>query len=123
MKVALPIEGDQINQHFGRSQQFLVAEVQDGQIGAQEMIESSELQHNHQGLASLMIAYNVGTVIVGGIGQPARKSLEDNGLSVISGASGSYQEVLQSFAAGTLVDTSVSCQHDHDHPHHHHYTQ
>lgn len=120
MKVALPIEGDQINQHFGRSQQFLVAEVQDGQIGAQEMIESSELQHNHQGLASLMIAYNVGTVIVGGIGQPARKSLEDNGLSVISGASGSYQEVLRSFAAGTLVDTSVSCQHDHDHPHHHH---
>jgi len=45
--------------------------------------------------------------------------LEDSGLSVISGASGSYQEVLQSFAAGTLLDKNISCQHDHDHPHHH----
>ena len=90
MKVALPIEGEQINQHFGRSQQFLVAEVQDGQIGALEVIEASQLQHNHQGLSSLLIASGAKTVIVGGIGQPARKALEDNGLSVISGASGSY---------------------------------
>ena len=120
MKVALPIEGEQINQHFGRSQQFLVAEVQDGQIGALEVIEASQLQHNHQGLSSLLIASGAKTVIVGGIGQPARKALEDNGLSVISGASGSYQEILESFAAGTLADKSVSCQHDHDHPHHHH---
>ena len=93
MKVALPIEGDQINQHFGRSQQFIIAEIEGGQIGALEVIEASRLQHNHRGLSSLLIASGAKTVIAGGIGQPARKALEDSGLSVISGARGSYQEV------------------------------
>jgi len=117
----MPIEGGQINQHFGRSQQFVIAEIEDGQVGTLEVIEASQLQHNHQGLSSLLLASGAKTVIVGGIGQPARQALENNGLTVISGAKGSYQDILTSFAAGHLTDQGVSCQHDHDHHHHHHH--
>ena len=43
MKVALPIEGDQINQHFGRSQQFIIAEIEGGQIGSLEAVSYTHL--------------------------------------------------------------------------------
>lgn len=119
MKVAMPKDGDMVNQHFGRSKNFIIYSLDNQQIVDRKEIDTDALQHNHAGLSGLLIAEGVSLVILGGIGQPALEALKNTGLDVIRGASGNCEEVLQRYLAGQLGDQNVTCQHVGDHPHHH----
>ncbi|MGR6835290.1 NifB/NifX family molybdenum-iron cluster-binding protein [Syntrophomonas erecta] len=117
MKVAIPVEGEFVNQHFGKSRDFAIASIMDGVVSDIHLVNANNLQHNHEGLSDLLLREGVGTVIVGGIGAPAKQALEINGLSVIRGAQGFYREVLEQFSAGKLSDQNVTCNHHGDHHH------
>lgn len=118
MKVAMPKDGDMVNQHFGRSRQFAIYSVENQRVVDYREIGTDALQHNHAGLAGLLIAEGVSLVILGGIGQPALEALKSQGLEVIRGAFGTCAEVLQRYLAGQLGDQNVTCQHVGDHHHH-----
>ncbi len=121
MKIAIPEENGYVNQHFGHSQSFAVVEVADGRAGAPTLIDSSSLQHQHEGLAGLLRREGVQTVVVGGIGRPAAAALIEAGLEVVSGAQGPIAEVAQTFAEGKLRDQGGVHDHGHhDHDHHDH---
>ncbi|KJS76086.1 MAG: diguanylate cyclase [Desulfotomaculum sp. BICA1-6] len=113
MKLAMPFEQGRINQHFGRSREFVVVDVEDGVIKDQKIVSADQLQHNHEGLAGLMRSENVNVVITGGIGAKALIALEESGLKVISGASGSIEEVVASFVRGELDTTKAACCNHH----------
>ncbi len=115
----MPKEGEMLNQHFGRSKNFLIATVESGQITAKQEISTEALAHNHAGLSGLLLSQGVSLVILGGIGQPALDALKISGLDVIRGASGNCDEVLQRFLQGELGDKNVTCNHDGEHHHHH----
>lgn len=117
MKVAMPIEGTNINMHFGKSKNFIVASIDNESITKVENISSEELMHNHEGIADLLISKEVSVVITGGIGQGALTALEAKSLKVIRGAEGNYEDVLKKFMEGTLKSKNVVCQHHHDHHH------
>lgn len=117
MKVAMPKEGEMVNQHFGRSKNFIIYSVENQQVVDRKEIGTDALQHNHAGLSGLLIAEGVSLVILGGIGQPALEALRNQGLDVIRGASGNCNEVLQRYLAGQLGDQNVTCQHEGDHHH------
>ncbi len=118
MKIAMPSEGMNINQHFGKSKTFVVATVEDKNLINIEEVSSEALMHQHEGLAGLLLQKEVSVVITGGIGQGALDALEVKGLKVIRGASGNYKDVIQSFINGTLKSKNVVCQHHHgEHPH------
>ncbi len=120
MKIAMPIDGDMLNQHFGQSRSFLVCQLEEGQVTNRSVISSEALQHNHAGLSGLLISEGVSLVITGGIGGPALQALQLNGLKVIRGASGSSDEVLAKFLNGQLQDQNVICNsHSGDHHHQH----
>lgn len=119
MKIAMPSEYGYVNQHFGRSREFTVVELNDGKIIAQKTVSADNLQHNHAGLAGLMQNEGVEVVIVGGIGAMAMQALEQSGLRVISGASGKIEEVVASFARGELVSSGQACCHHHGEHHDH----
>jgi predicted Fe-Mo cluster-binding NifX family protein len=120
MKIGMPKDGDNLNQHFGQSKEFLIATVENGHVVNRKIINSQALQHNHGGLSALFINEGVNLVITGGIGQPALQALTDKGLRVIKGASGNYENVLAKYLSGELVDRDVSCSHHGDHHHHQH---
>jgi len=115
----MPFEQGRINQHFGRSREFVVVDVKDGTINDQKIVSADQLQHNHEGLAGLMRSENVNVVITGGIGAKALIALEESGLKVISGASGSIEEVVSSFVRGELDASKVAacCNHHGEHGH------
>ncbi|HWP95698.1 MAG TPA: NifB/NifX family molybdenum-iron cluster-binding protein [Syntrophomonadaceae bacterium] len=117
MKIAMPVAGDTINQHFGQSKNFLITSVDKGQIIERKQISTESLQHNHSGLSGLLIAEGVSMVILGGIGQPALDALKNNGLQVVRGATGKCEEVLEKFLAGKLADQNVTCNHVGEHNH------
>lgn len=118
MKIAMPKEGDMLNQHFGRSKNFIIFTVENQQVVNRKEIGTENLQHNHAGLSGLMMAEEVSLIILGGIGQPALESLRSQGLDVVRGASGTCEEVLQRYLAGQLGDQNVTCQHEGEHHHH-----
>lgn len=118
MKIAIPNNGNMINQHFGMSQSFVIATIEDKKILNIEEISAAELAHQHQGLADLLVKQGATVVITGGIGGGAVSSLQQNGLEVIKGASGEYKKVIEEYINGNLEDKNVICNHHGEHHHH-----
>ena len=117
MKIALPNQGNMVNQHFGKSESFVIATVEDKKIINIEEISASELAHNHQGLADLLVKNGTNVIITGGIGGGAITGLLQNGLEVIKGASGEYKKVIEEYINGNLKDKDVTCNHHGEHHH------
>lgn len=120
MKIAIPNNNGEVNQHFGQSQFFSVIELDnDNNIVNVEDIQAAGLQHQHEGLAELLKDKGVEVVIVGGIGAGAAQALETAGLKVLFGASGIIKEVAETFARGEFISKRKICSH-HGGNHHHH---
>jgi len=119
MKIAIPNDGQNVNQHFGRSSSFIVATLENDKIKTIEDVSTAEMAHQHQALVDMMKSKEVEVVIVGGIGQGALSALEDSGLKVIKGAVGEYRKVLDEYINGTLKSKDVTCGHHHHGEHHH----
>ncbi|MBE6062844.1 MAG: diguanylate cyclase [Clostridium butyricum] len=122
MKIALPKNENEINQHFGKSRSFEIITIEDNKILEKKEINSESLQHNHGGLATLLKEEGVSVVITGGIGQGAIDGLKSQNLDVIRGASGSIDDIVASYISGELVDKNIVCSHDHHHDHKTHMT-
>lgn len=120
MKIALPSNGKMINQHFGKSESFVIITVEDKQIVKVEEISTTEFAHQHQGLADLLVEKGASVVITGGIGAGALSGLEGNGLEVIKGAKGSYLKAVGEYINGTLENKDEICDHHGEHHDHHH---
>lgn len=118
MKIALPNNRDMVNQHFGMSKSFVIVTVENKEIANVEEISSEKFQHQHEGLANLLLENGVEVVITGGIGQGAINGLKTNGLKVVKGASGEYMDVIKEYINGTLEDKNVVCNHHGEHHHH-----
>ena len=117
MKIAIPNNGSMVNQHFGMSESFVIATIEDKNIVNIEEISAVELAHQHQGLADLLVKHGATVVITGGIGGGAISGLQQNGLEVIKGAAGEYKKVIEEYINGTLEDKNVVCNHHGEHHH------
>lgn len=112
MIVAVVKEGDRVSPHYGRSEGFVLAEVDDGSVKSRSIIQAPS-QHSCGGLAELFLKHRVDTVIVGGIGGGAVQHLNAAGINVVAGASGGIDEVLASFLDGSLVLGDAVCSGEH----------
>ncbi len=117
MKLALPFDQGRVNQHFGRSREFAIVEVENGVIVSKKNVSADGLAHNHEGLAGLLKAEGVEVVITGGIGARALKALEDSGLKVLTGVDDGIDEAVNKFTRGELVQKRVACCHHGSHGH------
>ncbi|MCF8010402.1 MAG: NifB/NifX family molybdenum-iron cluster-binding protein [Clostridiales bacterium] len=113
MKVALPIDGENINQHYGKSKEFVIWEVEGQNVKEDKVVSTVNLAHNHEGLANLFKTENVEVIILGGIGPPALQALEESGLIVITGAEGTIRDIVELYAQGNLESRYVSCDKNH----------
>ncbi|MCR1933332.1 NifB/NifX family molybdenum-iron cluster-binding protein [Clostridium tepidum] len=111
MKIAIPTNGEIINQHFGKSKSFSIATIEDNKVVDIKNVSTENLQHNHSGLSNLLVKENVKLVITGGIGQGAYDALINGGLKVIRGAKGTIQDILNQYLKGELEDKKVICNH------------
>ncbi|MHB9094519.1 MAG: NifB/NifX family molybdenum-iron cluster-binding protein [Eubacteriales bacterium] len=119
MRIAIPDNNGEVNQHFGQSKSFSIIDIDDkNNVLFHENISTLGLQHMHEGLADLLKKQRVEVVIVGGIGQGAIEGLESRGLKVLFGASGLLKNVAEIFAQGKFVSKRVICNHHGDHHHH-----
>ena len=66
MRIAVTYENGQIFQHFGRTEQFKVYDVQDGTVVSSEVVGTNG--SGHGALAGVLTALKADALICGGIG-------------------------------------------------------
>ena len=103
MKVAVTYDNGTVFQHFGRTEQFKVYEVEDKKVISSEVISSNG--SGHGALAGVLAGHGIDVLICGGIGGGAQTALEEAGIELIAGAEGNTDEAVEAFLRGELVST------------------
>ena len=120
MKIAVTYDNGNVFQHFGRTENFKVYDVEDGKVVSAEVMGSDGV--GHEALAWLLKDSGIDALICGGMGQGAQDALAEAGIEVCAGASGDADAAVEAFLKGELVNTGVNCDHhDHEHGHDHHH--
>lgn len=109
MRIAVTYENGDVFQHFGHTEKFKVYEVEDGRILRSEIVGSNG--SGHGALAGLLGDHAIDVLICGGIGGGAQAALEERGIELCAGASGSADEAVEAYLRGELVNTGANCDH------------
>ena len=78
MRIAVTYDNGNIFQHFGKTENFKVYEVENNQVISSEVISSNG--SGHGALAGLLDGQNVDVLICGGIGGGAQAALAEAGI-------------------------------------------
>lgn len=112
MKIAVTYDNGEVFQHFGRTENFKVYEVEDNKVVSSEVIGSNGTGHG--ALAGLLAGEGIDVLICGGIGGGAQTALAEAGIELVAGAQGKTDEVVETYLRGELISTGSNCHH-HDH--------
>ena len=111
MKIAVTYDNGNIFQHFGKTENFKVYEVEDNQVVSSEVIGSNGTGHG--ALAGLLSEQGVDVLICGGIGGGAQAALTEAGIELCAGAQGNTDQVVEAYLKGELESSGVNCDHHH----------
>ncbi len=111
MKIAVTYDNGNIFQHFGRTENFKVYEVENNQVVSSEVIGSNGTGHG--ALAGLLAAQTIDVLICGGIGGGAQAALAEVGIELCAGAQGDADAAVEAYLKGELVNAGVTCDHHH----------
>lgn len=111
MKIAVTYDNGAVFQHFGKTEQFKVYEVEGDKILSSEVIGSNGTGHG--ALAGLLAEAGIDVLICGGIGGGAQAALVEAGIELCAGAQGNTDEVVEAYLKGELVSSGANCDHHH----------
>ena len=106
MKIAVTYDNGNIFQHFGKTENFKVYEVEDNQVVSSEVIGSNGTGHG--ALAGLLSEQGVDVLICGGIGGGAQAALAEAGVELCSGAEGDVDAAVEAYLNGTLTSAGTT---------------
>ena len=109
-KAAVPLAAGVLCNHFGHCEQFAVLQVEDGQIGATELLTPPP--HEPGVLPRWLGEQGVDLIFAGGMGQRALSLFQEQGIRVITGAPNQEPAaIIQSYLAGSLMTGANVCDH------------
>jgi ATP-binding protein involved in chromosome partitioning len=109
MKVAIPSQDKMVCAHFGHCESFTIAEVEDGKVVNKRTLQAPP--HEPGLLPRLLAGEGVNMVIAGGMGSRAQQLFMQQNIQVITGASGSVDDVLTAYLQGNLEIGPNVCDH------------
>jgi len=111
MKIALPSNGIEVDEHFGHCQCFTIFEVNDeSQIVSEETLTPPPGCGCKSNIVPQLAGMGVSVMLAGNMGGGAVNILASHGIAVIRGCSGSVREVARAWLAGRVADSGTSCQ-------------
>ena len=112
MRIAVTYENGAIFQHFGHTEQFKLYDVEAGKVVRAQVVDTNG--SGHGALATFLTAFQVDTLICGGIGGGAINALASAGIDLYPGIDGSADMAVMQLIAGVLPKrTDVRCSHHH----------
>ncbi len=115
MKIAVTYENGNVFQHFGKTEQFKIYEIEDGKVVSSQVIGSNGAGHG--ALAGVLADQAVEVLICGGLGGGAQAALSEAGIEVCAGAQGDTDQAVEAYLKGELVSSGVNCDHHHEDGH------
>lgn len=109
MRVAATYENGEIFQHFGKTENFKIYEVEDGGIVSAKIVPAAG--SGHSAMASFLAENGVDILVCGGIGEEAMVALADAGIGVYAGAEGDADIAVVSFLEGKAQSSEANCGH------------
>lgn len=114
MKIALPTNGNLIDDHFGHCENYTVFTIDENdQIAGKEVIPSVTGCGCKSGIAAVLKEKGVEIMLAGNMGDGALNVLQGHGIAVFRGCRGDVTDVTMSFLKGELNDSGESCGHHH----------
>lgn len=111
-RIALPLTGGRLADHFGRCEQFVIYETdaERGSVGQSEM--ASAPPHQPGMLPGWLQEKGVDVIIARGMGPRAVREFESRGIEVVLGASGDHANtIILSYLSGELESGANVCDH------------
>jgi predicted Fe-Mo cluster-binding NifX family protein len=109
-RLAVPLAGDRLTNHFGHCERFAVLDVEGGSLKSKELLTPPP--HEPGVLPRWLSEMGVNLIIAGGMGQRALDLFAQNNIKVITGAPNQTpEELLSQYLEGTLVTGANVCDH------------
>lgn len=118
MKIAVTYEVDseQVFQHFGHTEALKVYNVEDNKVISTEILSTEG--HGHSVIADFLNDVEAKVLICGGIGPCAISALQEYGIVLCAGITGSADAAVEKFLSGTLeYQSGANCSHHGEHEH------
>jgi ATP-binding protein involved in chromosome partitioning len=112
MRIAVPVSGGQLCQHFGHCEMFALLDVDQeaGSIVASEQVTAPD--HEPGLLPRWLAERGVNVILAGGMGGRAQALFAEKGIEVVVGAPSDAPEVVvNAYLSGTLVTGQNVCDH------------
>lgn len=116
MKIAITAETDQglaspVAQHFGQAPYFVLVLLENGAVSASNVIVNPFAQGHEPGQIPAWIQEQGASVMIsGGMGGRAIGFFQEAGIETATGASGTVEQALQAYQAGTLTETAACAE-------------
>ena len=111
MKIALPSNGSEVDEHFGHCQCFTIFSVDDeNKIVSEETLTPPPGCGCKSSIVPQLAGMGVSVMLAGNMGGGAVNILGSNGIKVIRGCRGDVREAVQAWLAGKVDDSGASCQ-------------
>jgi len=107
MKIAVAYKDGEVFAHFGKSEEFKVYEIENGEVINSNIVTA--VGEGHDAVAASLETLGVNAVICGGLGDGAKEALDNAGIVVFSGAEGSADDAVSSFLKGELTSEGSNC--------------
>lgn len=114
MKVAITFDKGNVFQHFGKTEQFKIYEIESNNITDSYIISNNGI--THCALIDYLKKNNIDVLICGGLGYGAVSKLNELNIKLYAGVSGSCDEVIKAYLNNSLnYDNSHTCEDEHLH--------
>jgi predicted Fe-Mo cluster-binding NifX family protein len=112
MKIAIPLSGGQLSQHFGHCEQFLFVDADMEQHRVLGKNVETAPEHAPGLLPRWLAERGVDTVIAAGVGARAQELLSASSVKVLTGVSATDPDsLIGDFLSGGLETGSNQCNH------------
>jgi Mrp family chromosome partitioning ATPase/predicted Fe-Mo cluster-binding NifX family protein len=109
-RLAVPLAGERLTNHFGHCERFAVLDVEGGSLKSKELLTPPP--HEPGVLPRWLSEMGVNLIIAGGMGQRALDLFAQSNIRVITGAPNQTpEELLSRYLEGTLVTGANVCDH------------
>ena len=108
-KIAIPSDGDQFAQHFGRCPEYTFYTIEEGEIKNKEVIDNPGHQPGY--LPRFLKEQGVDCVIASGMGRKAQQIFDENDIEVIVGVKGDIDEKIKLYLNEELEEGENVCSH------------
>ncbi len=108
MKIAISTDNGSVSEHFGRCPQFTLVDIKDNKVERKETIDNP----GHDTAGSLPEYFHekgVDTVIAGGAGPRAVDFFRQYNINLITGITGTIDEVITRVTEGKLESKDSTC--------------